>query len=101
MNTSSNHLLSLQRQQNKGLRVLKEYVPCPVLLPNKSSTQSMYIILIILPVKQVLMLHLVLFVAQYRKRALPVYSYESELFQVLDEVNSCRQSRGGGRSVNR
>ena len=47
----------------------------------------------ILPDNEFVIFQSVLFIVQYRKKSLPAYFYESELLKVLDEVDSCRQSR--------
>ena len=53
LNTFSSHIMPLQRQQNKALRVLKSYLPSPKLYPANPSADSLYCFLNILPLRRV------------------------------------------------
>ena len=89
-NTFRSHLLPLQRQQNTSTEGICS-ISCFV---TKQIKCSKYVCYIEYPSSyQFVIFQSVLFIVQYRKKALPAYFYESELLQVLDGVDSCRQSR--------
>ena len=80
LNTFSSHIMPLQRQQNKALRVLKSYLPFPKLYPAKSSADSLYCFLNILPLRHSVMVESILFKLKYDRGLLPLFFRSSNLF---------------------
>ena len=80
LNTFSSHITPLQRQQNKALRVLKSYLPSPKLYLAKSSADSLYCFLNILPLKHFVTVESILFKLKYDRGLLPLFFRSSNLF---------------------
>lgn len=82
LNTFRSHLIPLQRQQNKALRILKSYLPSPASFPSKSSTKSLYCLLNILPVELAVTFNSILFKVNHNLLSLPSYFFSFDLFPV-------------------
>ena len=95
LNTFKTHILPLQRQQNKALRLLKNFLPSPFSYPGKSSTKSMYQILNILPLDLFSSFHSVFYMIKHVQGLLPDYFYlHNNYFQDDNQVLHAYWTRG-------
>jgi len=75
------HIKPLQTLQNRALRILQRYLPSPSSYPNKSKTETIYLLTNILPVSELFTLHSFLFKVKYNRSELPSY-FRTRIFSL-------------------
>lgn len=76
------HVKPIQILQNRALLILKKYLPSPSSYPNKSKTETLYLLTNILPVSQIFTLNSFLFKVKYDRSELPTYFRSNNFFPV-------------------